>query len=75
MLLIEKKVIEEISYLPWNNPQEHEPCIDVKDLLSHSKEVEVVEIDEMWITSAQDNYHDFIHELVNNGYQLIKIKQ
>jgi esterase/lipase len=69
MLLIEQKVIEEIKY--------DDNSVNISHLIGHSKEVEVVDIKTSWKDWYADmksfnNYRDY---LINNGYQLIKIKQ
>lgn len=76
MLLIEKKIIEELSFDNENQAGVKGVVLYQDDLLYNSKEVEVVDIPESYADwhedmSTPDNYTEY---LIKSGYKLIKIK-
>ncbi len=68
MLLIENKIIEDKDY-PYTDK-----LIKRSYLLTHSKEVEVVDIDKV-CDDYEGSFMSFPKYLKIKGYQLIKIKQ
>ena len=76
MLLIEKKVIEENKEHVEYKDGSSNFVIPVEFLLTHSKEAEVVDVDELlknWIDSREGlTYNEYA---IKYGYKLIKIKQ
>lgn len=75
-IIIDKKVIEANQFTDYDTDLK---CIEIRELLSQSKEVEVVNIrDEFqkWdvLFIQRKTLLEFDNYLVSKGYQLIKIK-
>ncbi len=75
-IILDKKVIEEITTKLFTIVGNVDPVIEIHNLLTHSKEVEVVDIEEIvesWRKAR--TYLTFISYLEDKGYKLIKIKE
>lgn len=73
MIILYKKVIETNRYY---NGEKYGMVVSEKDLLSHSKEIEMLDINqEMFNCANEKHLTHFDDYCIKKGYKLIKIKE